>query len=344
MNKATKKKKINLLAVNLSAIDPYFSNIFLCPICFDKIGTDKLNKISDAHVIPKAAKGNVKTFLCLRCNSQFGANQDKWFGEIINLHKENNHLLQKELIGKHFIFNEHKVNGKWFTRENGNLAFVIYGNRNSPSDLENFKRYFSLSKVKFSLEYPILSKENQIKKGYLTAAYLFAFSIFGYSWSNQIYLDSLRSIIKSVENVPITMDHFIFIKENNPDPWLGISTVDSKLYFLFCFNNVLTLLPTFSNPIINTEIDQKIKEGIAKNILRLNFNFTYENIPLHFVIYYDKVLLMSDSMRSGKVKNVIGLLITDDGMRILRQTTDTEYENIKNDKQHVINEIEIKDI
>ena len=143
----------------------------------------------------------------------------------------------------------------------------------------------------------------------------------------KIYFKGVEHIINQTLSVPI----------------LFTAGVVRYIWFTV-INNVLTLLPTFSNPIINTEIDQKIKEGIAKNILRLNFNFTYENIPLHFVIYYDKVLLMSDSMRSGKVKNVIGLLITDDGMRILRQTTDTEYENIKNDKQHVINEIEIKDI
>ena len=195
MKKETKQNKIKLLAENLSKIDSTFSNIFLCPICFKKIASNKLHKISKAHIIPKAAKGKEKTYLCLRCNSQFGTNQDKWFGELSKLHMDNKHLLEQELIGRNFIFDDKKVSGRWFTRENGNFAFLFNANKNSPTDLEQFKKYFSSSKVKISLEYPILSKRNQIKKGYLTAAYLYCFSIFGYSWIKQSYLDILRKII-----------------------------------------------------------------------------------------------------------------------------------------------------
>ena len=65
MKKEYKQNKVNLLANNLRINCPDLSNVFMCPVCLAEINKDKLSQISEAHIIPKAAKGNVKTFLCV---------------------------------------------------------------------------------------------------------------------------------------------------------------------------------------------------------------------------------------------------------------------------------------
>ena len=266
----------------------------------------------------------------MNCNSQFGANQDKWFGELTKLHKENNHLLDKELSGKRFKFGDKKVNGKWFTRENGNLAFVIYGDRNSPDDVEHFQKYVSSSKIKFSLEYPILSKEYDIKKGYLTAAYLYLFSIFGYTWILQNHLNSLRNIIMTKGDVQINMSQFIFVKEKFDNPMIALSVIGDKLFLLFLFNNVITLLPTLSNPDLSYELNRNEKSELIENILQLNLTCLYEHLNYHFVVHYDKVLMMSDYMKKGMIKNISGLLILEDKIQMLTQPSNEKLEELGN--------------
>ncbi len=258
------------------------------------------------------------------------------------LHKDNKHPLEQELIGRNFIFDNTKASGRWFTRENRNFALLFNPNKNSPEELEHFKNYFSSSKVKFSLQYPLFSKQNQIKRGYITAAYLYCFSIFGYSWIKQAYLDSLRKIILNKYDEEIKLDHFVFVNEPSLTPWLGLSISNLKVYFVFGFNNVLTILPTFSNPFYHEKIDDKSKEDIVKNILKLNFNATYENLTIHFVTYYDKLLIMTDKMSVGNLSDFLGLLITNEGMKYLKRIGEKEYDTMINDTSLTIKELNIK--
>jgi hypothetical protein len=67
---------------------PSTKNHFMCPTCLDKIPLTQKDLISEAHIIPESAGGKPETFLCRKkCNSFFGTNQDKWFGEIIRLNR-----------------------------------------------------------------------------------------------------------------------------------------------------------------------------------------------------------------------------------------------------------------
>ena len=166
MKKKDKARIIKTLSQNLSNLDNRRKNVFLCPTCLKEIHIDDLDNISEAHIIPKSAKGEEKTFLCHKCNSKFGAKQDKWFGEIIKMHTNKKTFIEMDLEGRHFIFGDKRFFGKWYTKEDRTLAFVFYKDRNSPDDLRFFTNYCRNEKIKFSLEYPIMKEENSIKKGY----------------------------------------------------------------------------------------------------------------------------------------------------------------------------------
>jgi len=342
MKKKDKIHYLKLLSENLSNIDKRRKNVFLCPTCLEEIDINDLNNISEAHIIPKAAKGIAKTFLCRECNSKFGAKQDKWFGEMIKLHRDKKTFVEIGLEGKHFIFGDKRFFGKWFTKEDGTLAFLFYKDRNSTSDLEFFTEYCRNKKITFSLEYPIMKEENSIKKGYLTAAYLYYFRIFGYSWVLQNHLNPIREHILNYESDIIKSYYFMQFDKIDWEPWIGLLVIDATPLLVMGMNNLLTILPTFSNKNLN-ELFNKIDFANSKKKFQV-FNYDKHNyqIPAQILIYYDKPLIFSDATQGGLSKNVMAQLITEDGIKNLYPISDNNYDKIKNNEKYLVNELIIK--
>lgn len=339
MKKKDKIRSLKLLSENLSNIDKRRNNVFLCPTCLEEIDINNLDNISEAHIIPKAAKGIEKTFLCRKCNSKFGAKQDKWFGEMIKMHRDKKTFVEMGLEGKHFIFGDKRFFGKWFTKEDGTLAFLFYKDKNSPSDLEFFTEYCRNKKITFSLEYPIMKKENSIKKGYLTAAYLFYFRIFGYSWVLQNHLNPIREHILNYESDIIKSYYFMQFDKIDWEPWIGILFIDSTPLLVMGMNNLLTILPTYSNKNLD-ELFSKIDFANSKKKFQV-FNYEKHNdqIPAQILIYYDKPLIFSDAIQGGLSKNVMAQLITDDGIKNLYPISDDNYDKIKKNEKYLVNEL-----
>jgi len=199
-SKNTKMKYLKGLSKNLELFYPEFNNSFMCPICLKIISLSNKNRISEAHIIPKAAGGNVKTYLCTSCNNNFGSQQDKWFGEHVRLNEKKKHMLQTNIKKGYFLFNDIKINGEWKYAQNNKLELLIYGNRNSPEMNDHILSKFQKEIPKsLSMPIPILGKDRLIKVGYLTAAYLLCFATFGYSWILQSYLDEIRNQIQTPE-------------------------------------------------------------------------------------------------------------------------------------------------
>lgn len=342
MNKKAKIQYLKLLADNLSSVDKCKKNVFLCPTCLREIKITDLNNISEAHIIPKAAKGMEKTFLCRKCNSNFGSKQDKWFGEIIKMHKSRKTFGELDLEGRHFIFGDRKFYGKWLTKDDGTLTFLFYKDKNSPSDLEFFNEYCKNKKITFSLEYPIMKEENSIKKGYLTAAYLYYFRIFGYSWVLQNHLNTVREQILDYDSDITKSYYFMQFEEVNWEPWIGLLYTDSNPILVMGMNNLLTILPTYTNKNLK-EFFSKIDIADSQKKFQV---FNYEKhkcpIPAQILTYYDKPLIFSDEIQGGLADNFMVQLITEDGIKNLYPISDDNFQKIKNDGKYTVNELVIK--
>jgi hypothetical protein len=98
MKKKLKTKLLKRYADNLKCFYPDLNDYFICPTCFSKIPIKETGSISEAHIIPKAAGGSFKTFLCCKCNSLFGSHQDKWFGEFIKINGASGFLMDDHNI------------------------------------------------------------------------------------------------------------------------------------------------------------------------------------------------------------------------------------------------------
>ena len=192
-----------MLSENLEMFLPEHKNSFMCPTCMRVVPVTNLSEISEAHIIPKSAGGKLKTFVCKMCNSKFGANQDKWFGEMIRIVNDKNaSILSTGIRDGYFLIDGLKVNGHWEEGQDGNLSFYIHINRNSPDINEMVDKKFGKNppKIQLSVPLPILRNQQLIKVGYLTAAYLMWFGLLGYSWALQSHLGSIRNQIKNHKN------------------------------------------------------------------------------------------------------------------------------------------------
>jgi hypothetical protein len=341
MKKKVKTQYLKLLSENLSLVDSRKKDMFICPTCLNEIKINDFDNISEAHIIPKAAKGTLKTFLCRKCNSRFGTKQDKWFGEIIKIHNDKKQFGEIELEGRYFKFGNNKFHGKWFTKENGNLAYVFYRDRNSPSDYKFFSQYCKNSKINISLEYPILKKENLIKKGYLTAAYLYYFRIFGYSWIFQDHLDSVRNYILDYDSDVTKTHHFISFEKTDWAPWIGLFFIDANIFPAMGLNNLLTILPSYSIKNIE-ELFKNVDISKSKIGFRVfNYEESYHLIPSQLLTYYDQPIVFPDTIKRGLSKDFMVQLITEEGIKNMRPSSEEGYNKYKNDDRYDIREITI---
>ena len=188
-----KRTKISLkLSEDLFKFDSNLRDKFMCPIC-SKIyeAKDKVN-ITNAHIMPEAAGGKDLTLLCRSCNSRFGSNQDKWFGEHLNIiSQKNKTVLSAKTKSKYVSINGKSVRGEIKETDEGGICVYLYRNRNPPGKLD--KLHLG-SSVKISTQIPLIEKTKLIEIGYLTAVYLMWFKQLGYSWSMQSHLEKIKEL------------------------------------------------------------------------------------------------------------------------------------------------------
>ena len=87
MKKEKKDKILRAISNNLELFNKDYKNKFICPVCLSIIDLKEINKITEAHILPKVTGNNLITWLCSECNSKFGRFQDRWLGEYINIKK-----------------------------------------------------------------------------------------------------------------------------------------------------------------------------------------------------------------------------------------------------------------
>jgi len=230
---------------------PEHKGCFMCPTCMQVIPVSDIEKISEAHIIPKAAGGKLKTFICKDCNSGFGSKQDKWFGDIINIaNSPNPSILSTGIKEGYFEIDGNRVNGIWKQDPTGGFSFYIHVDRNSPQQIAPVNKKFrdNPPKINLSIPLPILKNQNLVSIGYLTAAYLMWFGLLGYSWALQEHLEKIRKQITEPENEVIPRKFFVNVKSANWEPWIGLVTLFGDTVPAFGLKKHLVLLPPRDKP------------------------------------------------------------------------------------------------
>lgn len=308
MKSEYKLKVLKQISNNLSLFNGDYHNKFLCPSCLKTVDLNNLKQITKAHIIPESSGGKLFTWLCKSCNSLFGENQDRWFSEYINI-KNSNYLLSDKSTKHTIYYDGIKVNGNISQDKNG-IQFIIDQKRNSP---ETLNKVLSRYRGNFDLgiNMPILSKSNDIDLGYITAAYLYCFNKFGYSWILQKQLNKLREAmlnndLSSFENINISK-----IDQNDPYDAIcfGFAHFDKEYLPIVKVIDHIVFLP----PAYNQKLPNKIKSIDGKFNLKItmidglkdkNYSIPYGMTISNKLIFYpnhkictkpiDNLLLIDD--------------------------------------------------
>lgn len=314
-------KYLKGLSKNLELFYPELNNSFMCPICLKIISLSNKNKISEAHIIPKAAGGNVKTYLCTSCNNNFGSQQDKWFGEYVRLHKQKKHVLQTNIKKGHFSLDGTKINGEWRYGQDNKLELIIYGNRNSPEINDHILSKFQKEIPKsLRMEIPILEKERFIKIGYLTAAYLLCFATFGYSWVFQSYLAEIRNQIQNPDEKIIGEIFWSKADYIHTQLWLGIVTFGDKITLACGISGYLVMFPSYSNKNFYSDMEQFNSNQSEQTINNVSFreliftNKVFYDVPVSLI--FDNFCLMLPDVEIKSKKEMMTIFCSAKGSEL----------------------------
>jgi hypothetical protein len=297
-----KKDILGLLSTDLEHYFPDLKNHFMCPVCLKKMPIARIDSISTAHIIPKAAGGRLTTFLCSQCNSTFGSKQDKWFGELVRLLDDRKlSVLATKIKDGYFVIDGVKINGRWDIDSNGNFTFVIYSNLNSPEIRAKINDKFKSSppRITISLSLPIMRKKRLIDVGFLTAGYLMWFSYLGYSWVLQSHLDIIREQILNPDQELIQANYLATCDALDCKPWVGFLPINNIVAPTFGIGPHITIIPPMNHPDIYSTMGTFTLNLSPSEIRAIKFPTKphYEH-PLG-LMFEDEVLVLTDLIHDG---------------------------------------------
>lgn len=310
-SKAYKLKILKMLSENLKVFKPDYAEHFLCPICLEAIPLKRYEEISEAHIIPKAAGGNLKTYLCKRCNNTFGTRQDKWFGEFLKtVDPEKPKLFSTDIKEGSFWIDDLKINGAWQEDKTGGLSFYIRKDRNSPGTNKLIEEKFKNRppSVKLRVSVPILKYKRMIEVGFLTAGYLMWFGALGYSWVLQEHLNPIREQILNPDKDLLKGQFIVFCEQVRWRPWIGLATIEDEIVLVMGLENVLVLFPPTDRPHLYSKFESYPPTKIGKDLRPVSFSPKPFYGPCVRVLYNDRFLVFPSVFPPTNAS--IGILFT----------------------------------
>lgn len=329
-----KRTEISLkLSEDLCKFDSNLNGKFMCPVCSDIYeARDKVN-ITDAHIIPEAAGGKLLTLLCRSCNSIFGSNQDKWFGEYLNVVLgKGKTVLSAKTKSKYVNINGESIRGDIKEMNGGDIHVYLYENHNPPGKLDALKLGASMT---MSFKIPLSEKTKLIEIGYLTAAYLMWFKQLGYSWAMQSHLKEIKEQIQNPNKSILENIYMIDISEHNVlSPWIGVLDIGDNAYPCAAIFDNLVVFPTFSDRSPYETIQGIFKKTKNVEFHSLNVSNAHNHVGPMVLAYKNTMLVAPDIISSGKLiaENVLFFPNSKDSPHWLKPVSKEKYDKLKSDK------------
>lgn len=269
-----KDEILKMLSSNLGYFYPELKEHFLCPTCLSSIPLHKKGYITEAHIIPRKARGRLETYLCKDCNSLFGRKQDKWFGEFLRLSTEAKpSIFATDIRDGYFRIGDTCVNGDWEQEQDGSLSFYIHPDRNSPETnalvLAKFGAYPPT--IDLSVSFPVMKHKRMIDVGFLTAAYLMWFRALGYSWVLQSHLNIIREQIMNPEKDILGTRFVACCDKVKWQPWIGLVTISDEMVLTMGLESTLVLFPPMDRPELYSELGEDFTGKVGKDVRPLQF-------------------------------------------------------------------------
>lgn len=302
-------KKLTILkriSENLSYFATDGGNKFLCPTCLEYIPLSNLSEISEAHIVPRSAGGGLKSFLCTKCNSAFGANQDKWMGEYVKIKNNKSGLLASSKQKGYFEINGVRFSGEYGKSIDGAGEFYIFENKSNPESIKSLLKSRdegSLDRLSITFSVPLIENSKQIDVGFLTSAYLLWFKELGYSWVFQSHLDIVREQIKQPEEDIMPKKYIVSVKEKYFErPWIGVVELNREKLPVMGMSDRLVFLPSASNPQALDEISNSLSFVDKLNYESLEFSKGHVFGGPLGVLHKETAIVCPDQFKDGTLE------------------------------------------
>ena len=301
----------------------------MCPLCLTTIPLSQKTRISDAHIIPKAAKGKLETYLCSKCNSTLGSKQDKWFGEYIRLSNLEIPTLPLTTIKDgYFWIDNIKVNGHWEADINKGISLYINKDRNSPETNKIIEKMRNLKNLRLPM--PIMRNKRMINVGFLTAAYLMWFRALGYSWVFQFHLNKFREQILNPQKE--ILDAFYIARINGlrwDSHWIGITTIADEMFPTVGLEDHVIFFPSAYNPEGYSKLENLLNSQFSiKDLNPLQFSWNSVYGPPVFLLYENKLVVQADNAQHLDFSKVVTIVFTSESQegQLMSPITKEEFD------------------
>lgn len=345
MTKRFSNNVLEMLSRNLENFFPELKEYFMCPTCLRKVPLKNRDEISIAHIVPKAAGGRTKTYLCKKCNNSFGSRQDKWFGEFVKLARDStSSIFSTAIKDGYFYIDGLRVNGHWQVDEDKNFSFYIDDRRNSPTVIKLMDKKFQGNppEIKLKVPLPLLRNDKLIKVGFLTAGYLKWFAQFGYSWVLQKYLDPVRQQIQRPDKDIIIENYIASLSIETLNPWIAFVTLRNRPVIAFGYFKHMVIFPPRYEPGLYSKLGTFKDKLDIRKIRSISFSGKHVyGAPI--MVLQDHNLMIGPDL-SGKQKvppEVIQFRGEEDKPRKLRRISDEEYNNLKKRPDAIVHHIKL---
>jgi hypothetical protein len=329
MKKEQKRRLIEDVSKNLSKFHEYGTGIFACPTCLIKIPIHEIGKVTEAHILPKAAGFGDATLLCKTCNSNFGARQDKWLGEFLNAYTPGKPFdISKVTQAGHFIVDGVKINGTWSYSETEGIKVFAYDKRNSPALMSQLDEKWARQPktINLSLPIPLSQKQSDVNVGFITAAYLAWFSMFGYSWVLQKHLDPVRKLIRGEIEKEKSQQFVLYSEEINLQSWLGLMKLKGEILPAFGIGSTIVVLPPKYSPSA-AEIGRVSGQTLhSKDLQPITNSRKSNDYPPLIIVGSGKLIVCPDNLARIKARP-LAIVVDESGKVHMGQTvTPEEYD------------------
>jgi len=335
----TRIKIAQRLAAELSKFDVGMKGKFMCPVCTDIYDCRDETNITDAHIIPDAVGGKDLTLLCRSCNSRLGANQDKWFGEYLDILLREKTLLSAKSKSKYLTINGLKVRGDVRESEDG-IDVFLHIDRNPPGLIKSIGTLRDIS-----VEIPLAKNQKLIEVGYLTAAYLMWFKQLGYSWVFQGHLNGVRRQIQNPLQAIIEGSFLLDVAEQKiARAWIGVLDLGERAYPCSVIYDRLVIFPTISDKNLFASIQEKIRRASGARFYSLEISSAHNHVGPMGVIYKTSPLVMPDQFASGRIKPSGVLFFPDSNQPPvwLREGSESGARNIEDSYRDAVSTVKVK--
>ena len=303
-----KERLLQELSGNLKRFRPELDRHFLCPTCMNPFQLPNSDNVTEAHIIPQAGGGGIRTLLCRKCNSFFGSKQDKWFGEFIRLASDDQTTIFDTKIKQGSLrINGVPVNGEWRWDETKGFDFFVDTHRNSPETLLQLEKSFNTGKLypldsppswTVEIETPLLGEKRMVKLGFLTAAYLLWWRVFGYSWVFQKHLDPVRQQILNPYDEVLNDKFFVASGERWDHPWIGFAWIKEQFFLVAGVSSFLVLFSSVDRPdSVSNLPDQLVGTNMECRVIRHPSRMQYG--PTTSVTVDESFAIIPDVMFKG---------------------------------------------